>query len=307
MTSGFHRALSTRNLTGEALTLVVGRRSGRRYLGGRVNVGGDVEAELRGACDDALRSLEELEYRPYHPDALLADEEYTALDIDEIDDAGGVLELLHGGPTLPLVPPRDLPEKSYVFYGVIIGSTPDDRVSFLSKTNPARLWKPGRFFTTLGNTLTKVDDPILVFEEEMDLIATRDGIAVRDQRAFEQLFRETPVLQERIGAWVVDIAARLPLADDGVDRLTARCRADSRLRRRLQSIHARGHLANVTIDDIRAESLGQGLDEQALIRDGHLVFDDADPQTLLRLLNEDLFTGGLSGARFQVDRKSGRA
>jgi hypothetical protein len=44
-----------------------------------------------------------------------------------------------------------------------------------------------------------------------------------------------------------------------------------------------------------------------LIKDGKLVFDDADPTTLLKLHNEDLFRGGLTNEPYIVDRKARRA
>jgi hypothetical protein len=49
-----------------------------------------------------------------------------------------------------------------------------------------------------------------------------------------------------------------------------------------------------------------GRDEQQLISGGHLVVDEADPMTLLYLLNEDFFTGGLTTTGFRSERKSAR-
>jgi hypothetical protein len=49
-----------------------------------------------------------------------------------------------------------------------------------------------------------------------------------------------------------------------------------------------------------------GLDPTEFIVDGCLVFDRASVKDILKLLNEDLFRGGLTGQDFQVDRKSAR-
>jgi hypothetical protein len=50
-----------------------------------------------------------------------------------------------------------------------------------------------------------------------------------------------------------------------------------------------------------------GLEEAGFIDGDELVVDEADPMTLLELLNEDLFTGGLTETGFRSERKSTRA
>ena len=49
-----------------------------------------------------------------------------------------------------------------------------------------------------------------------------------------------------------------------------------------------------------------GLPEEELISDDELVVDEADPMTLLYLLNEDFFAGGLTTTGFRSDRKTPR-
>lgn len=75
---------------------------------------------------------------------------------------------------------------------------------------------------------------------------------------------------------------------------------------RLRAIYERGHLAELTIDDVRAEALRQGLEPDELIVDGELSLQNGDAPTMLKLLNEDLMIGGLTGTRFEVDRKTPR-
>jgi hypothetical protein len=70
-------------------------------------------------------------------------------------------------------------------------------------------------------------------------------------------------------------------------------------------ISDRGHLPSVTIERIRAHIRDQGLDEKALIQEGELIVPD-DPSILLKLLNEDLFKGGLTDVAFVSDNKAPR-
>jgi hypothetical protein len=75
------------------------------------------------------------------------------------------------------------------------------------------------------------------------------------------------------------------------------------LRRRLQSIVERGHLATVTVADIRREMRKHGMKTADFIKNGKLTFAQADAKLMLLLLNEDLFHGGLTNVPFQADRK----
>ncbi len=50
-----------------------------------------------------------------------------------------------------------------------------------------------------------------------------------------------------------------------------------------------------------------GLPEDELIAGDELVVDEADPMTLLYLLNEDFFAGGLTTTGFCRERKAPRS
>jgi hypothetical protein len=145
---------------------------------------------------------------------------------------------------------------------------------------------------------------VFLLDDRFDLIVVPEGVMVLNQVAFDLLFREAPELALRAPRWAEGIAQHLPFGDGAVDQLVQACETDTRLSRRLRSIHERGHLQDVSLDRVRREIKRQGLDVQEFIRDGSLVAND--PRGLLYLLNEDLFVGGLSDTPYQVDRKSAR-
>ncbi|MGZ8795056.1 MAG: hypothetical protein ACXW0F_10510 [Gaiellaceae bacterium] len=88
--------------------------------------------------------------------------------------------------------------------------------------------------------------------------------------------------------------------------LAEKARGNNRLRRRLRAIHERGHLREVDIEAVRNHIREVGLSEEELIADDELVVDEADPMTLLYLLNEDFFSGVLTTSGFRSERKSPR-
>ena len=192
--------------------------------------------------------------------------------------------------------PAQLARKSVASYAAVLGDNPTDRTAFIRKANPKRGLRPGRIWTTFHDVLARIDAPALVLDEYFDLIIDSSGMVVLNQTAFEMLFRDTTAVQQRIPEWVEAISQVLPLEEDGAQRLAERCNRDSRLRKQIRNIYERGHLIDVTIEDIRTAINDLGLTEDMLIQDDQLVFDEADPLALARLLNEDLFTGTLSNA-----------
>jgi hypothetical protein len=123
---------------------------------------------------------------------------------------------------------------------------------------------------------------------------------------FEILFRDTPALQARVPEWVAEIGKHVTFAGDGAQRLATRAQTDGRLRRRIRSIVERGHLKDVTLEQIRAHIAAAGLVESDILENDKLVVDDANPFLVVYFLNEDFFQGGLTDSPFRSDRKSPR-
>lgn len=297
--------LSNLSTTG-GLTLLVGWRRGAAFEGGRVKLSREVADSLRNVCQANVDALLGREAKAYSADTALDPEEYLLVPTAGLDSAHPVLDLVGKATQLDALDAAQLPTRPMVFYAIVIGDDPTTRTAFVRKTNPMQGARRGRFLTVLSDALVRLETPVFAFDDRVDLVIVAGGVIVVNLSAFELLFRGEEVLVARLPEFVAKIAARLPLADEAVKELEARAVSDSRLRRRLLSLHERGHLATVTVADIRREAKKQGLDTKKLINGGKLVIDEIDAGTLLKLLNEDLFTGGLSGARFAAERKAPR-
>ena len=201
--------------------------------------------------------------------------------------------------------PQQIPKAGFLFYAVLVGPS-DDRSAFIRLYNPRRVARPGLFSTVFGEELRKLKDPIFVFDSEFDMVVTNEGIAALNQNAFERIFRDLSVMRGRLPDYVEHITSKLPMKSEDAARFLAKCVTNSRVANRARAIFEKGHLANVEIAHVKAEIKKQGLDEGKFVKDGHLVFDEADPYSLLQLLNEDLFIGGLSKTPFAAQRKSAR-
>lgn len=291
----------------EALTLVVARKRGKGIEGRKVRTAAPVTNALREACRNTLNLLDGFDAVGYGPDALIDDEEYMAVPARVIEDESRqVMDLLQRASALDTLDPRQIP-RSLWLYAAVVGDDPDDRVAFVRKVDPHLAAKPGAVIATLGETLSKIDEPVFVLEARFDLVAMSDGLAVLNATPFETLFRGAPELAERVPVWAKAIMDQLPIAPGGADRLIEAARRNVRFARRLRSIHEQGHLAGVTVTRLRKVARDQGLDEDTLFKGDELVIDEkTDTATLLSLLNDDLFTGGISGQKFAADRKRAR-
>lgn len=288
----------------EALTLVVAWKRGKTLEGRMVRTTSNVASEVRDACRRTVQELREREAVSYGPDAHVEANEYMAVPRSVVDEETmHVLDLLGRASALDVLDPRDIPPKLW-FYAAILGDEPERRAAFIRKTDPHRIAKPGNILATLGESLSRVEQPLFVLESRFDLLALPEGLVVLNATAFETLFRGAPELGERIPVWAASITQHLPIDNEGAGRLVEAAKRNSRLARRLRSIYEQGHLVNVTIAQLRQEARTQGLDETALFDGDKLVIDEStDIDALLRLLNEDLFTGGLSGRKYAADRK----
>jgi hypothetical protein len=290
-----------------ALTLVVGWRVGRKKVdGGWVELTEEVANSLREVAQGALAALGEREPKAYSVDSHLEPEEFFTVPEPLLEYGNELVTLVRSGADLQKITAAQLPGRPLLFYASVIGDEPEARTAFVRTANPVMAASAGRILTRLRGSLTVLSEPVFSFDRRIDFIVARDGVAVLNANSFDRLFRDMPAILERIPEWLQEVSAHLPIDDAALAELGERCEKDSRLRRRLQAIRDRGHLANVTLKDVRKEAERQGLDPNDVVRDGRLAVEGMDIANLLKLLNEDLMTGGLSGSRFSVDRKSPR-
>ena len=287
------------------ISLLVAWRRGRALESGEIRVADGVANHLREAAARTLGRLQEAELVPYTAEIVLEEDQALYVTDDEV-----VGESPFTAALLPQEPPallnaRSLPERALLLYALNL-DTEQGPIALVRKKNPHPVARPGRIYALLGNALAQVDSPVFTLDPEFDLLVSRRGVIAVDQNAFELLFRETEAVLARIPDWVAGIADHLPLAGHGAEVLAEKARGNSRLRRRLRAIHERGHLQDVDIEAVRNHVREIGLPEEELISDDELVVDEADPMTLLYLLNEDFFAGGLTTTGFRSDRKTPR-
>lgn len=240
---------------------------------------------------------------PYEATAELAEGEVFLIE-DEATLAD--LQPLYGvaanATDLPTIPADELDQR-IALYAVVAGA--GDRIGLFKRSDP-RIGYQGKrtFLAILDERLERLEGPTFAFYTSFDLVLAPDWALIASQTEFERLFRDAGLVEQHINEWVTGIGQFLPWAPGSVDALAEVARRDSRIWRRLREINRRGHLTDVTIDQVRNYAAEMDLEIDHLIENDQLKFDPDERFTTLHLLNEDLFKGPLSEERFEAQRKT---
>jgi hypothetical protein len=288
---------------GDGMSLIVVERSGDEFGEFEVKVAGDASDYLAGSWCRTLKGLKDRELIAYSPEVVIRAGEDRALAIhDDLRAEHEVIELLLGDSDRPKVAPENVESGSLYLYAVV-SDTNAGQVAMIKKTNPTRRARQGKKWALAGDELALMSDDPWQLHPTFDLVVNEDGGFALNTFFFEQLFADAELLRAKVGDWVEGIADQLPMDNAQRNLLADRCRDSPRLRRRLRSIAYRGHIANVSISDVRKHVREMGLSPSIFIRSGRLFVDEAHIEELLLVLNEDLMRGGLTSEPFRVEGK----
>lgn len=301
--------------TEASMSLAVGWTVGKNTKIRQVVLGADVEAAFREVVRSTLSDLDTREAADWTPDADLSPETFLVLDSSDVGDSPTLttdhenkafLEVLAEAERLEAIHPKHLPTGDLTFYAIVIGD-PGNRSVFIRRSNPRRGLKRGRIYSTLSDTLQRVEKPIFAFDEWVDLVAVDGKLCVLSQTVFAAFFRDHETLAKKIPEWIETLANSVPLAESSHPRLEERVKRDSRLKARLEAIVRRDHLSSVSSETLRKAMEENELDPNRLLdSEGKLILEEDDIPQVLYLLNEDLFTGSLTNIGFRADKKATR-
>lgn len=322
-----HFELSGIDTSGD-MTLVVAQHVGKKLKGSRIAMHDDVRTALKQACDATLAMLGErsrvayasdIEFDPAtqyldvppsllsRPTAAVNTEKEAAGDapvaaIETDPEAHIILDI---GSSLELLEPAALRKRSFLFYAAVVGDQPNKRVSFVTQWNPYKVSLTGRLVTFFGDRLNKIEDPILVFESSFHLVVAESGIAVLNASAFEKVFRDIEVMQQRVPVWVDGVTAALPLVDGGGEQFLAACTRDTRLAKRARALFEGGTLngKKLTAARLHTELKNQALEADRMVKGGKLHLEESDVPILLKLLSEGLWKGWITDIPWEASSK----
>jgi hypothetical protein len=288
----------------EMVTLCVGRLVDGELKGSRLDLHRSTSEALRTLAEPVVERFDNSEAVPYTSGNELEDNQFFFVDdADTLADLAPFRMTARELGQMPVTAPADL-DASVEVTVIGFGEDDDDRVVAVQKNDPRLKYRGGRFFAIARETLYVVEEPVFSFIPRIDFLVGPGWAIVLQQKQFETLLRHVSQVEQRIGGWVESIAGHLPMAAGSADALRDVALRDSRTWRRLREIHHRGHLADVSMNQVRAYAGRVGLDSDRVVQDGQLVFDPADRFGFLHLLNEDLYRGPLTDDVFEAQRKA---
>jgi hypothetical protein len=292
----------------QSVQLVVAQARGSDPASGVLSVGDDVADELRSVAAEALEEIAGRTPVRWSAQATLEPDEMWVVQRDQLDDEAPALVALERQEH-PDVLPEWLADRSGVVYAIAVGEQPDagepdSRVLFVRKRNP--ILSLARKVTAFWDeALRKIDYPLIAIDRTTDIIvAPGRGLIVLNALPFEQLFRDAPELLARAPQAARQVAAAARMTREAEAVLVEATMRLSRVRRRVLAIIERGHLATVAPDRMRSELKRWGLNPAKHYRKNQLSFSAAEVQLMMKVLNEDLLTGGLTDQHYEVDRKT---
>lgn len=285
---------------GEGLSLlVVERPSKKHFTVAELKTASGAQAELERAWANTLDLLrDDARLVAYTPDLVLrGGDSRIAVMSDNLCDESEIVGALLADEDRGLQPPNRIANEHLYLYA-LLSDTAAGQVTMIKKRTPAKRAREGKWWALAEDELRLIEDDPWQIYPSFDLVVSASGAYVLHLEALDQLLGDSHILTERVADWVNAVAAALPIGAGQDAILVSRCEESSRLRHRLRAIHSRGHLSRVSISQVKAHARRMGLEPREFIRANKLLVTETNADELLKLLNEDLFTGGLTGDPF---------
>lgn len=296
------------NIENDSLALVLTwNSSGTRYHSRKVLVHGEVEQELRNIVKQMLGSIPVDLPKRYDPDAEQETDQCIQIDQDELFDAK-LLESIQPGPSLESIDPDEARARQrYFCYSVVLGTGNEPKAIFIKKTNPVKR-ATRRWYANFSNgALHRVDRPEFEIEDNFDvLIVPNKTIIAWDQKAFENLFKTSEAVNERVYEWISSTVSSF--GDVVVDYEVQKTLAvsNSFRRRKWQSVHSFSKTYRIHRDVLELAMEEAEVEPETLFEDGKLKITEENVDEFLSLMNEDFFKGAISGRKLRAQRKTTR-
>jgi hypothetical protein len=121
-----------------------------------------------------------------------------------------LLESLRNPGSLDVISRADFLNFGPLFYGISWQQPDLTWVTFVRKTNPRLLFKPGRRWCQYGDTLKRVsEDPTFVFDDDIDVIVGPSGVIGFSASALKNLFTDLHLAQGEVPRYVLAASATI--------------------------------------------------------------------------------------------------
>lgn len=279
--------------------LVVAWAVGKSYAARQVKMSKYVADELTSYAYATVDGL--VNPVPYAPDAEIEDNSHMEAARDESLDTS-LIDKLSEGSSLDLVSDHELRTKNLVCHALIVTSEIGITV-FVKKRSPVQLAKKSMLAAIIHGRLDELESPLFAFDNSYDVIVTDSQLFVLHKKSFEGLFKNSPAVLAKTSEWINEVAAAIPFAEGSADELDIILKRNSVLRNKFLAVRSRPYLGIITPTALRDEMEKFGLNPSDLMEGNKLKVTSQNAKDVLRLLNEDFFSGGFSRQQYAAGSK----
>lgn len=311
----------------DGTSLIVGWRSGQTLTARRIELGRDMAGELRERARATLLRIADREPRAYEATGVLEPEQaflFTVEDLperqrpqrarpgesagdgqDKRANASAMLRILNEPGGLKSVARSDVEGRSFLFYAVIFGEGTLSAISFIKKHNAASVAKGSPLLGQLGQTLTKLEDDVLVFARDFDVVRRGSDLVSLREGAIQSLFADVNVLGAAAPLLVKDLQGfKLKFASVALKALEEACSKQRLLARHLQELLESPHIVTLTIKQVEDYLASTKQAKGAFIAGGKLTATPDTVPALLEILAQRRYRGGYDDVLRRAERSS---
>ena len=299
-----------------------------------------MDPELRQRAQATLERIGQRTARSYDPAAHLEEDEVFLLTVDQLParrlrrrgsprtavvaaatdasdeqmEASELIDLLRAPGDLDPISPDDARGQTFLFYAAIF-TRRDSSIALSSATTQgrcsklrrpaAKLQHTGRLLGLFGDVVTHIEDPVLVFEPDFDLVVEADELAALKPNALSRLFADLEVAAAAVPTHLKELGrSGLNITPDVLEVIASACSKRRLLAGRLQNLIDANHLPTLTVDMVRAYVVGLNENPSRFIVGDQVVVSEDDVADLLDVLDQRHYRGGYDHLLRRADRNS---
>jgi len=313
---------------GRNSALVLGWRRGAGVAAGRLNLARDMDQELRRRARASLAEIGGRVARSYGSAAQLEEDEAFLLTVNELpsrarkrrrsgraasdgpgaedeqEEASQIVELLRAPGDLDPIAADAARGRTFLFYAAVFSGS-GSSIAFMKRHNPGGILKTGRLLGLFGDVVTRIDNPVLVFEPDFDLVLEGDEIAVLSPGVLARLFVDLEIATAAVPAHIAELrTVPLKFSEGTLANVAAACAKRRLLAGRLQRLVQADHLSSLTIEMVRQYVNALKEDPDRFIAAGEIAVVEDDVPMLLDILDQRHYRGGYDDLLRRADRNS---
>jgi hypothetical protein len=176
--------------------------------------------------------------------------------------------------------------------------------AFLRRSNQIHVGRTKRFLGLIREgRLESLEEPVLAFDERIDVLVFESVIAIFNAAPFQLMFREASPLRLDVEKHVATVVAYVPIAN--ADQFVEACQRDPRMMTKLARLVTRSYLPGLGLQQVKDQIQRYNLPPELVNENGELVYwpDPHRRWMILKILDDDYLESAMTNQKYEVNSK----